>query len=370
MSPSYTYTTAVIGGGIAGITASRLLGLANRSSPVLLFDRGNKLGGRASERRVDDGEPSSSSSSSFTWHYGYQGIGLYPDASRLPRGARPLEGSSRREAMALLGRGSVDGDGDGVVVAESTPSPVELFELPDGVDLNASCNVVGLQRTPEERWRVTFERSPSSSSSTKTRREEATVVDQVVIADWTAATGLLRGTAMADRLQGVSYRPMFAYLARLRDAPAGDLHAPAGAFSMLKLRREPGGSYVCGYTSPEMTARILHELPMADRRGLVTPQTPAYRRAVAAILDGTLVDVGIDIDIDIEMSWSHRWGRALPVNAIQGGEPFLYDERLGVGVCGDMFCVDGAAPFDSARASAAALVDAIGAAPRRRSSRL
>jgi hypothetical protein len=367
MSPSYTYTTAVIGGGIAGITASRLLGLANRSSPVLLFDRGNKLGGRASERRVDDGEPSSSSSSSssFTWHYGYQGIGLYPDASRLPRGARPLEGSTRREAMALLGRGSVDG----VVVAESTPSPVELFELPDGVDVHARCNVVGLQRTPEERWRVTFERSPSPSSSSSSS-SSTTVVDQVVIADWTAATGLLRGTAMADRLQGVSYRPMFAYLARLRDAPAGDLHAPAGAFSMLKLRREPGGSYVCGYTSPEMTARILHELPMADRRGLVTPQTPAYRRAVAAILDGALVDVGIDIDIDIEMSWSHRWGRALPVNAIQGGEPFLYDERLGVGVCGDMFCVDGAAPFDSARASAAALVDAIGAAPRRRSSRL
>jgi len=366
--PSYTCTTAVIGGGIAGITASRLLGLANRSSTVLLFDRGNRLGGRANERRVDDGEPSSSSSSSssFTWHYGYQGIGLYPDGSRLPSGARPLEGSSRREAMALLGRGSVDVDVDDVVVAESTPSPVELFELPDGVDVHARCNVVGLQRTPEERWRVMFERSSSpSTSSTKTRQEEATVVDQVVIADWTAATGLLRGTAMADRLQGVSYRPMFAYLALLRDAPAGDLHAPAGAFSMLKLRREPGGSYFCGYTSPEMTARILHELPMADRRGLVTPQTPAYRRAVAAMLDGTLVDAGIEI----EMSWSHRWGRALPVNAIEG-ERFLYDERLGVGVCGDMFCVDGAAPFDSARASAAALVDAIGAAPRTRSSKL
>ena len=334
-----TSTTAIIGGGIAGITASRLLSgvVGLQGNSVALFERSTRLGGRVSSRTVND---------SFVWVYGYQQLGLYPNPHLPPGGTRVLEGKERIDAVALLGRDSRED----VVVADS---PLRGLDVPDDVDVRTGCNVVGLRRTSEKRWGVTFEQHAG--------RHEATF-DRVVIADYTAATSLLRqvlSTALdppsleavqsiTDRLDGVEYRPVFAYLAHLH----GDMSEEpitSNAFSMLRQEH----SFVWGFTSPEMTARLLRELPMTDAHGRVVPQAKEYRSQVASILDETVGGAS-----RVRESWSHRWGRGFPTKTINDTK-FLYDERLRLGVCGDMFAVDGLAPFDSAEKSAEALVGAM-----------
>jgi len=328
-------TTAVIGGGIAGVTASRLLMMfadASQVGRISLLDRGQRLGGRMSSRPIDE---------QFTWNYGYQGLGVF---DRLPPGARRLEGKNRTEALALLGRAP---ETMSLAVVAEQPLAMDVLELPEGVDVHTKCNVVDLRRTVDKRWQLTYERESGTSHAT---------FDRVIVADYTAATSLLEDAAAAlvNRIQGVRYDPIFAYMARLSSADGCRLatsNAAADsrmAFSLLRHATDP--PRVWGFTSRDMTAQLLREYPM-ETNGRVVPQTKEYRAAVARVLDAVISASGGQV---VE-SMCHRWGRGFPVNPIES-ESYIYDADLRLGVCGDMFRVDGTAPFESAVRSAESLV--------------
>lgn len=327
-------TTAVIGGGIAGVTTSRLLSMLGEASQlgrISLLDRGQRLGGRMSSRPIND---------HFTWNYGYQGIGVF---DRLPPGARHLEGKERAEALALLGQ--APGTTTLAVVAEQ-PMPVDALELPDGVDVRTKCNVVDIRRMEDKRWQLTYERESATSQAT---------FDRVIIADYTAATSLLgdAATSLVHRIHGVRYDPIFAYMARLSSAEGCRLATSAAAAGGLStfstLRHATNPPRVWGFTSRDTTMQLLRDHPM-ESGGRVVPQTKEYRAAVARVLDAVISASGAQV---VE-SMCHRWGRGFPVNPIES-ESFVYDADLRLGVCGDMFRVDGTAPFDSAVRSAEAL---------------
>ena len=322
-------TTAVIGGGIAGVTASRLLAMLGDVSQlgrISLLDRGQRLGGRMSSRPIDD---------QFTWNYGHQGLGVF---DRLPPGARRLEGEDRVAALALLGR-APEKISPTAVVAEQ-PMAVDALTLPDTIDVRLKCNVVDVRRTSDRRWQLTYERESATSQE---------IFDRLIVADYGAATSLLGDAAasLVDRIQGVQYDPMFAYMARLSSVD-GCRPKATEAFSLLKYGTDP--PRVWGFTSLDMTARLLREHPM-ESGGRVIPQTKEYRAAVAQVLDAIIEAAGGQV---VKSSLCHRWGRAIPINPIES-EPFVYDADLRLGVCGDMFRTDGAAPHASAVRSAEAL---------------
>ncbi len=330
-------TTAVIGGGIAGVTASRLLamfGEAGQMGRISLLDRGQRPGGRMSSRPMNMNDR-------FTWNYGYQGLGVF---DRLPPGARRLEGKERAEALALLGR--APGTTSPAAVVAEQPMPIDALELPDGVDVRTKCNVVDIRRIEDKRWQLTYERESATSQAT---------FDRVIVADYTAATSLLGDAAasLVHKIHGVRYDPIFAYMACLSSADGCRLAMSAAAadgrltFSMLRHATHP--PRVWGFTSRDTTAQLLREHPM-ESDGRVVPQTKEYRAAVARMLDAVISASGAQV---VE-SMCHRWGRGFPVNPIES-EPFVYDADLRLGICGDMFRVDGAAPFDSAVRSAEAL---------------
>ena len=340
MSP---ISTAVIGGGIAGVTASRLLavlGDVSQLGRIALFDRGQRLGGRMSSRPINE---------QFTWRYGYQGLGVYADPERTPRGAQRLEGKDRAEALALLGRATERG-----TVAQSPLSSSDLLSLPDAVEVHTKCNIVDLRRTAEHRWQLTFEQQDAGQTHA--------MFDRVVVADHTAATSLLRPEAshIVDRIRGVEYRPMFAYMARLsgEDSCATTASNDEWRLTFSMLRHAKNSPYIWGFTSSDTTARLLTEHPMTDASGRVVPQSKDYRAAIASKLDRVIEASGGHV---VE-SFCHRWGRAIPINPVEG-ESFIYDAALQVGCCGDMFRVDDCAPFESAVRSAEAMAKFITITP-------
>lgn len=342
MSPS----TCVVGGGIAGIAAAARLAMIDMK--VSLFDRGRNLGGRCSTRRVED----------IAVNYGCQYVSVYPaEDSRQPspgrQGTRVLEGESRMKALSFLGRESTSGMER--VVVESPASVGALLSPHKDVKVYSSCNVVGLTRTPQRTWEVMYEDTRSGVASRAT-----STFDTVILADFTAAMTLTRNLDLAPeashmitKLHEVKYRPIFSYIVRVSGLDGMD---DASHPSFARLARQDASEYWVGFTSKDTTARLLEKFPMTDAHGNVVPQTKDYRESIAAELHRDAADaLGTDKIVE---SLAHRWGRAFPVNPISETH-YIYDSNNRIGICGDMFQVDGTTPFRSSQLSGLQLASAV-----------
>ena len=299
---------AVIGAGMAGMSASR--DLARAGNEVVVFDKARGVGGRMPTRRHEAG----------AFDHGAQ---YFTARSEVFRGQ--VEDWCKRGLAAIWDATIVRLD-KGQITAENDPSPryvgvpkmsVLARDLGEGLEIRCGAHVAGIERL-DSGWSLTT-------------REQGVFggFDAVVLATPAPQTipllprvGSL-GSAR-ERIERVEVDPCQAVMASFCDALPVDFDAAFVAHSPLawiarngsKPGRPPGECWVL-HASPEWSQEHVDLAPEAVARELIA--------ALEEVLGGGLLAA--------DQVVAHRWLYAKTRRP--EGDACLWSAESGVGICGD-----------------------------------
>lgn len=306
-------TIAIIGAGMAGLSAARRLADAGRD--VVVFDKSRGLGGRMATRRAGD----------LAFDHGAQYF-----TARGPAFRAAVEAwRARGHAAAWFG--------DGYVGTPGMTAPARA--LAEGMRIVPSCQVTDLHRAPDG-WTVLDANGPVAVPGNG-------AFEAVVLA--VPAPQALPLAASADvnfpAMEQAVYAPCWALMLAFAEStglPDSDRRDEGAIAWIAHNASKPGRS-----AEPETV--VVHASPDWSRRNLeVAPEDAAARlleefRTITQI-DATPLFVA-----------AHRWRYALVERA--AGEPCLWDAEAQLGACGD-WCLGPRveAAFDSGIAMADVLL--------------
>ncbi len=298
-------SVAVIGAGLAGLTAARVL--VERGYPVTVFDKGRGPGGRATTRR--EGE--------FVFDHGCQYLTV-----RDARFSRYVEtwveqgqASVWPARVATCERGVIAPLAGNIVRWVGVPGMSAVAKrLAAGVDLELGVRIGSVQ-PGDEGWAV------SSEQPVPDEQYEVVIIavppEQAV--PLLAAVPALQAAAAAVRMQ-----PCWATMLAFEY----DLEFP---FDAAFLR---GGPLVWAANNgskpgrPDAECWLLHASPEWSREHL--EDAPA--QVIPPLMEAFFAATGRK-PLKPHFAQAHRWRYALPENPL--GDGFLWDRASGVGVCGD-----------------------------------
>ena len=318
--------TAVIGAGLAGLTAARRLQEAGRE--VVVFEKARGPGGRCATRRTDDD----------AFDHGAQYFTV-----RSPAFERTVDGWREAGVVARW-----DGPFQVLRDGEARPAPGSTTRwvgqprmsaigrhLSAGLPIEASTRIASVERD-ERGWRLSAENGASYEA-----------FDAVVVATPAAqAVPLLAARPELARVaETAELAPCQAVMVRFEEAP--DL-AFGGAFvedsplswvarQSSKPGRDEAPAFVL-HASAEWSAQHVEASP----RAIVDALVAAFAGALGAPLP------------PVAWSTAHRWLYALPSKHLEAGH--LWDAGAEVGACGDWLC---GARLESAVASGESLAAAM-----------
>jgi hypothetical protein len=312
-----TKRVAIIGAGMAGLAAARLL--QGSGAACILFDKSRGLGGRMATRRTGD----------FSFDHGAQYF-----TARGPR-FRALVEELRAKGQVALWRD------EAIVGCPGMTAPARA--MAEGIEAIMGFEVRGLRR----------ERAGWSLYADDAAQQSHGGFDAVIVATPAPQT--------APLLESCGHR--FPELANVRYAPCLALmlafEGPV-AFAGESLRLETGpiawiarNSSKPGRADPAQTF-VVHAGPEWSRVHL--DETP---EAILEKLTPFALDL-IGAPSAPVFATAHRWRYALVEQA--AGAPCLWDAEAGLGACGD-YCLGPRveAAFDSGEAMARAVLESWGA---------
>jgi predicted NAD/FAD-dependent oxidoreductase len=296
--------TAVIGAGLSGLIAARLL--AERGYPVTVFDKGRRPGGRASTRRED----------TRLFDHGCQYF-----TARDPRFLRYVEAWLEQDVVspwnarrAACLRGVATPVSDDVIRYVGAPQMSAVAaHLANGLDIRSATRITALRRT-DAGWRLTADLP----------LEERFEVVVLAIPAEQAAPLLIDAPHLAAAVSGVHMLPCWTALAAFDydiDAPFDAAHFSSSplvwaARDSSKPGRASGECWVL-QAAPSWTMEHLEEHPEQIAR---------------ALLDTFFTDAGI-APVTPSFLGAHRWRYASAETPL--GQPCLWDKERAIAVTGD-----------------------------------
>ncbi|HZI10915.1 MAG TPA: FAD-dependent oxidoreductase [Myxococcus sp.] len=296
---------AVIGAGLAGVTAARALSAGG--FPVQVFDKGRSPGGRMSTRRASDGG---------TFDHGAQYF-----TARAPLFQEQVRGwveagraAEWKGVIGTLEHGRVTHSSQEHTRYVGVPGmSAGVKGLAEGLDVRCGVRVERVEREGS-RWRLTADTG-----------EALGAFDVVVVAvPGPQAVPLLAGApALAARAASAVMAPCQAVMARFEarvplEVDAAFVHgSPLSWVSREESKPgRPGGERWVLHGSPDFSREFLEEPP----EGVTARLVEAFREATG-------------LDVRPVEAVAHRWRYALPAPPLE--ETALFDEALGLGACGD-----------------------------------
>jgi predicted NAD/FAD-dependent oxidoreductase len=298
-------SVAIVGAGMAGVTAGRLL--AERGYPVTIFDKGRGVGGRMSTRR--EGE--------CAFDHGCQFFTVRDERFKLYVEAWQEQGlvSPWRHRMATCDRGDIAVLQDDTVRYVGVPGMNAMVKgMASGLNVQLATRITAL-RPGDEGWRLV-----SESGELPDAYDLAIVTappDQA--APLLAASPRLQAQAASVRMQ-----PCWAVMAMFEF----ELDAP---FEAAFVKNSPLAWVANGGSKPGRAAHeawVLHASPVWSREHVEDPAERVRDALLAAFYEA----LGIK-DVQPSVALAHRWRYAAPENALNTG--FLWDEEQGLGAAGD-----------------------------------
>jgi predicted NAD/FAD-dependent oxidoreductase len=296
---------AVIGAGIAGLTAARRLAAAGLE--VELLDKGRRPGGRLSTRRAE----------SLAFDHGAQYFTCRdPDFAPIvedwcSRGiAAPWEAP-----ICSLTRGAVSPAGADAVRYVGVPGMSALArDLERGLSLRCQWTVASLEGTPRER----------RLRSAQGRTLEGFDVVLIATPAPQALPLLAPSRELAERVRRVEMQPCLAVMLRLEEPLGLDL---GGAFvSDSPLRWIARNDSKPG--RPPGECWVLHAAPEWSEARIAEPPESAIEPLVEALGEA----LGRDLP-RVAFASAHRWRHALTRTPLEA--PCLWDPATRLGACGD-----------------------------------
>jgi len=280
---------AVIGAGMAGLTAARYL--HNSGHRVTLFDKGRKPGGRLATRRE----------ATQRFNHGCQFF-----TARTPEFGK---------AMAALG--AAPWPAAGAACRVGVPDMASLAEAlaADLPAVRLSAHVTALARDPSG-WRLSLRDTPEMAFDTL-----------ILAVPAPQAAALIGAHPFAARLSAVHMAPCWTVMLAFEDEPAGpDVVRPEGG-PLSWIARE--GS------RPQALPKAAYTLQASAAWSAAQLEAPADM-VVAALTAAFAEATGITAAP--AAAGAHRWRYALADAPL--GEAFLWDAELRLGLCGD-WCLAG-----------------------------
>lgn len=298
-------SVAVVGAGLAGITAARVL--ADRGYPVIVFDKGRGLGGRMSTRR--EGE--------YAFDHGCQFLTARDERFRRYMEAWVEQGLVSRWKLRLASceRGQVTPLHDDTLRYVGVPGMNAMIKrMAVGLDLRLATRVVGIE-AEDDAWRLRADEPVPDD--TYEIALVATPAEQAV--PLLSAAPHLQASAATVRMQ-----PCWAVMAVFDY----DLELP---FDAAFARGSPLVWMADNGSKPGRTQHecwVLHASPSWSREHIELPADQVIERLLAAFFEA----IGVK-GVKPVAAFAHRWRYASPENALDVG--CLWDARRGIGACGD-----------------------------------
>ncbi len=334
-NPASAHPIAIIGAGLAGLSAALLL--TQRGMAVALFDKGRGPGGRLSTRRADG------------WRFDHGGQYLTVRDAGLRRVMDGLVADGHAapwigHIVRLTAEGGVE------------PHPVERFVGVPGMNGILQGLIARLPDAARPRFNSRASTIMGAPGDWHLRMEDGVVEGPfaavIIAVPSPQAVDLLSpvAPALAARAGEAVMAPCWALMLGFDQAvlPAWDAAFIAGAggedrplswiaHDGAKPGRAGGASFVA-HAAPDWSIRHLEDAADAVAAALL----PAFRAATGIGSDPALIS-------------AHRWRYALPTRPLTNG--FLLDAMLGIGACGD-WCLEARA--EAAFVSGARLAAAMG----------
>lgn len=295
---------AVIGAGMAGLTAARLL--TERGCRVTVFDKGRRPGGRMSSRWYPD----------LAFDHGCQYFTAHDRRFQLHVEAWEEAGVVSRWAgrRAACAHGVFSLVEDEVVRYVGVPEMQSVAaHLARGLDVRTECQVVSLDASASQ-WAL-------KTTGTAPGRFDAVLIS---VPAPQAAALLPASTSFGDRVRGLEMQACWAIMAAYdRDLELGFDAAHISGNPLVWICRNDrkpgrvGDECWTLHASPDWSRNHLEE-----DRDEVTGKLLAAFHALAGLRRVQPVFVR-----------AHRWRYASPAHALEDG--YLWDPAARIGVCGD-----------------------------------
>lgn len=317
---------AVIGAGLAGVTAARLL--VERGYPVTIYDRSRGVGGRMSTRREGD----------CAFDHGCQFFTVRDDRFRSYVESWQEQGlvSVWQHRMAACDRGQITVLQDDTQRYVGVPGMNSMIKgLADGLNVRLATPITEIKNT-DDGWTLVSDSGPVS--------DEYEIVIVAVPAEQ-AVPLLAASPALQARAASVRMQPCWAVMAMFEF----ELDAP---FDAAFVRNSPLVWVANGGSKPGRAgheAWVLHASPAWSREHLEDDPERVKELLLRAFYDALgIKDVGPTVIL------AHRWRYAAPEKALDSG--FLWDEEKNIGAVGD-WCLN--ARVENAFLSGLTLADRI-----------
>ena len=292
---------AVIGAGLSGLTAARILG--DQGHDVVVVDKGQKPGGRMSTRRSDLG----------SFDHGAQYF-----TARDPRFLRHvLAWRERGLVEAWEGRiAVVDEDG----IGQDKGSSERYVAVPG---MSAICAELA-QELPDCRlsWQVSQVGRDAGQWVLSSDKGDQLTADALVVAiPAPQAASLLKGSEIANRVAAVEMRPCWAVMA-VFDRPLLREHDAAfvnhGPLSWLAGQASRPGR-------PGVEGWVLHAGPEWSQEHLEDDPAEVRNQLLKAALELPIAQAA-----SVENAVAHRWRYALARTPLEAGAVWVEDQRLAI----------------------------------------
>lgn len=296
---------AIVGGGIAGVTAAHVL--AERGYPVTVFDKARGLGGRMSTRREGD----------CAFDHGCQFFTARDDRFRsyLETWLEQGWASVWRHRIATCDRGQISLLDDDTVRYIGVPGMNAMIKgMADGLDLRLTTRVTGLT-WQKDGWHVSGETGPLPDTF------ELAIV---AVPSEQAVPLLAESPRLQAQAASVRMQPCWSVMA-LFDV---ELDAP---FDAAFVRNSPLVWVANGGSKPGRAAHeswVLHASPAWSRDHLEADPDWVKTQLLEAFYEALGIQPAVPT-----LVFSHRWRFAAPENALDVG--YLWDPERGIGAAGD-----------------------------------